>query len=102
MPQSSRVIVTRAACAFHSLIPCCGMGSGAAAIRTKENGAMASARRLCIRQCLLGLAPACKQLRTGPLDQFIRIADAEVISALIFVELFPRDRRGHGRAFAGA
>ena len=78
MPQSSRVIVTRAACAFHAS----SQVADAAAVQKEQEereGAMASASGLCIRQGLLGLAPACKHLRTGTLQQFVRIADAEMM-----------------------
>ena len=50
----------------------------------------------------LRFAPTCKRLRRRALEQLVGIADGEGIAAADIVELFPRDRRGHRRAFAGA
>src|SRR6478672_4863062 len=100
MPQSSRVMVMRAACALHSAGPCKGIGSEPA-VRANASGRRAAAV-LRIRQCLLGLAPACKHLRRRALQQLIRVADGEVVAALIFVELFPGDRSSDRRAIASA
>src|ERR1700740_794719 len=87
-PQSSRVIVTCKASAFHR-----ASSGGDAAVRSRKKGRRAAAF-LCIRQCLLGLAPACKQLRRCTLEK--------VVAAVISVELFPGDRRGHRGSFASA
>src|SRR3954451_16655187 len=86
MPQSSRVIVTREASSCHR-----ASSGGEAAVSRKSKGAKAAARVLSIRQRLLGLAPACKHLRARSLQQFVRVADAEMMPAHIFIELFPGD-----------
>src|ERR1044071_6834085 len=97
MPQSSRVIVTRAASALQRA------GSGSeAAVRISRRGASAAVLVLRIRQGLLGFLPACKRLRLRPLQQFVDVADAEMMAAVIVVELVPGDRRGHRCAFAAA
>src|SRR6185369_13866164 len=91
MPQSSRAIVTREASAFQRA----RSGGWAAAVRRKKSGTRTAAVRLRIRQSLLGFSPARKHLGCGALQQLIGVADAEVMAAVIFVELGPRDRRGH-------
>src|SRR3954447_10001371 len=93
MPQSSRVIVTRCASARQR-----ASSGGEAAVRRKRSGRKAAGLR--IRQCLLRLAPTRKPLRAGAVEQLVDVADAEMVPALIVVELVPRDRRGHGRPFA--
>src|SRR6476660_2307977 len=93
IPQSSRTISTREASARQRPI-----SGGAPTVRRKSAGR----RDLRIRQCLLGLAPACKRFGRRTLDQLVGIANAEMVPAVIFVELVPGDRRGHRRAFAGA
>src|SRR3954451_22203428 len=97
IPQSSREMVTREASARQR-----ASSGGEAAVRRKRSGAKAATAVLCIRQCLLGLAPACKHLRRGALQQLVGVADAEMVSAVITVELLPGDRRRHRRAFASA
>src|SRR4051795_11939664 len=94
IPQSSRVIVTRDASARHF-----ASSGGAAAVRRNRSGAKAS---LSIGQGLLRLSPTRKQLRVCAIEQLIDVADAEVVAAVIFVELFPGDGRRHRRAFATA
>src|SRR6185369_6032795 len=97
MPQSSRVIVTFCACAFQR-----ANSGGDAAVRMKRSGRSAAVVVLRIRQCLLGLAPACKRLRRSALQQLIRVADAEMVSTLVLIEFVPCDRRGDRRSFAAA
>src|SRR6185369_14240341 len=97
MPQSSRVMVTRDASAFHR--PSSG---GAAAVRRTRRGRNATAWDLRIRQCLLGFAPARKQLRSRTVEQLVHVADAEMVPAVVFLELFPGDWSGHGCAFPPA
>src|SRR5512144_2581788 len=86
MPQSSRVIVTRDASAFHR-----AMSGGAAAVRKKRSGSSAGLGRLCIRQGLLRLAPSRKCLRACALQQQIGVANAEMVPAVEIVELIPAD-----------
>src|SRR5215217_7097585 len=89
MPQSSRVIVTRAASLRQRA--CSG---GAAAVSRSRSGTSAALECLGIRQCLLGLAPTRKQLRGGAVEQQVDVADAEMVAAVVLVELVPGDRRG--------
>src|SRR5260221_5642638 len=96
MPQSSRVIVTWLASARQRV----SSGSDAA-VRIRASGRSAAAEVLRIGQCLLGLAPACKRLRRRTFEQLVSVADAEMVAALIAVELFPGDRRSDRSAFAG-
>src|SRR5256885_4178913 len=96
MPQSSRVIVTWLASAFQR-----ASSGGEAAVTRNSSGRSAAAEVLCIRQCLIGLAPPCKHLRRCALDQLIGVADAEMMAAVITIELFPGDRSGDRSAFAG-
>src|SRR5438067_10402354 len=96
IPQSSRVIVTRLASAFHRG----SSGVDAAVRRRRRSGRNAAVLVLCIRQCLLGLAPACKRLRPCAIQQLVGVADAEMMPAFVAVELFPRDRRRYRRPFA--
>src|SRR6476619_5887790 len=84
MPQSSRVMVTRTASAFHSRGPWTGMGGLAAVRRIAIERKARTVLR--IRQCLLGLAPACKHLRRRALDQHVRVADGEVAAGVVAVE----------------
>src|SRR5256885_4388232 len=97
MPQSSRVMVTRDASVRNR-----ASSGGAAAVRRRKSGRSAAAEVLCIWQGLLRLAPARKRLCTGAVEQFVDIADAERVPAVVAAELVPRDRRGHRRAFAAA
>src|SRR5437763_10917363 len=75
---------------------------GDAAMRIRASDRSAAAEVLGIGQCLLGLAPACKRLRRRALQKLVRIADAEMVAALVAVELLPGDRSGNRSAFAGA
>ena len=70
MPQSSRVMVTRAASARHR-----ASSGGAAAVRRRSERQRGD-ESLRIRQGLLRLAPARKQLRAGAVEQFVGVADA--------------------------
>src|SRR5437879_13121898 len=91
MPQSSRAIaVSLISCSQRTASP----AGGAAAVRSRRSGAKAAAG-LCIRQCLLGLAPACKHLRGSALDQLVGIPDAEMVAAFGLIELRPADRPPH-------
>src|SRR5437763_466312 len=94
MPQSSRVMVTRPASARNR-----ASSGGDAAVRRSRSGMKAAAEVLCIGQCLVRLAPACKHLRRRALEQLVEVADAEVIAAIVAIELLPCDRRGDRRAF---
>src|SRR3954463_12494919 len=86
MPQSSRVMVTRAASARQR-----ASSGGEAAVRRKRSGRNAAAEVLRIRECLASLAPARKHLRRRALQQLVDIADREVVAALVLIELFPGD-----------
>src|SRR5699024_589420 len=48
------------------------------------------------------LTPSGKRLGFRPLQQLVGVADAEVVAAVVLVELRPGYRRGDGRAFAAA
>src|SRR5947199_8995367 len=97
IPQSSRVIVTRLASAFHR-----GTSGADAAVRRNRSGRNAAVLVLCIRQCLLGLAPAGNRLRLCALEQLVGVTDAEMMAAGEAVELFPSDGRRHWGSFARA
>src|SRR6476646_5654333 len=97
IPQSSRVMVTRLASARHRTT-----SGGEAAVRRKRKGRKAAAELLRIRQRLLLLAPSCKHLRPRAVEQLVGVSNAEMVAALVPVELFPGDRRGDRRPFAGA
>src|SRR5690348_10232375 len=82
MPQSSRVIVSREASAFHR-----SASGGDAAARMKRSGRNAASLR--IRQCLLRLPPTRKGLRARAFQKLVGVADAEMMAAVEIVQLRP-------------